>query len=94
MGFRCPSGTFIRATHAPFEDDKIGSRTLRNSNDTEICASSTVGVATVDLVDLMFARVDRAGKTIAFTITNHLHTPCRHLVAERGSWLEIDRIPC
>lgn len=90
---RC-MGVASGSTHATLKDHKVCVHPLRYSDHAEVRAASTVSVATGDLVDSMDRRIDGTGETIApWAVANDLDTPGGHLLPERCSRLQIDRVP-
>ena len=83
------------SNHATLKDHKVCIHPLRYSDHAEVCAASTVGIATCHLVDSVSRRIDGTGETITTrAIANDLNTPGRHLVPEGCSRFQIDRVPC
>lgn len=83
------------STHTPFEDHEVCVHPLRYSDNAEVRAASTVSIAAGNLVDSVGRRIDGTGETIAaWAVTYNLDTPGGHLVSERRSRFQIDRVPC
>lgn len=87
-------GVAFGVTHATLKDDKVRVDPLRYSDHAEVCAASTVSVATCHLIDGVGRRIDGTREAIATrAITNDLDTPGGHLVPEWCSGFQVDWIP-
>ena len=68
---------------------------MRHSDHAETCVARTVDVGTCHLVDSVCRRIDSTGETIAtLAVANDLDSPGRHLIPERSSSVQINRVPC
>ena len=88
-------GVAFGSTHATLKDHKVCIHPLRHSDHAGICVGSTVSVGTYHLIDSVGRRIDSTGETIATrAVANDLDPPGRHLVPERSSRFQINRVPC
>lgn len=90
---RC-MGVASGSTLTTLEDHKVCVHPLRYSDHAEVRAASTVSIAAGNLVDSVGRRIDGTGETVAaWAVANNLDTPGGHLVSERRSRFQIDRVP-
>ena len=86
--------TIPSSTHRPFKHDKVCGDAAWDSDHAEVRSTSTIGITSDHLVDLVLGWVDCTWKSIAArTIADNLDTPGRHNISKWSARLKVYWVP-